>query len=88
MAQGRCMKCKKQVEIKNGKEVKIDNIIINIGFENNISFLKNIVELNEMNEIIINDRCETSEKGIFAPPVTNNKLIFGTLFKLGNSSLG
>ena len=56
----------KQVMLENGKEVKIDNIIINIGFENNISFLKNIVELNEMNEIIINDRCETSEKGIFA----------------------
>jgi len=25
MAQGRCMKCKKQVEIKNGKEVVMKN---------------------------------------------------------------
>ncbi len=25
MAQGRCMKCKKQVEIKNGKEVVLKN---------------------------------------------------------------
>ena len=25
MAEGRCMKCKKQVEIKNGQEVEIKN---------------------------------------------------------------
>ena len=50
----------------NDKEIKIDNIIINIGFENDISFLNNIVKLNENNEIIINDRCETSCKGIYS----------------------
>lgn len=56
----------KHVLFDNGNVVEIDNVIINIGFENDISFLNNLVKLNENNEIIINDRCETSEKGIFA----------------------
>lgn len=56
----------KHVLLDNGKEIKVDNVIVNIGFENEKSFLNNIVELNDLGEIIINDRCETSEKGIFA----------------------
>ncbi len=56
----------KSVILDTKKEIKIDNIIINIGFENDISFLNGIVALNAMNEIIINDRCETSEPGIYA----------------------
>src|SRR3989344_1629281 len=56
----------RSVVLNNGNEIKVDNIIINIGFENDISFLDGIVKLNESDEIIINDKCETSEKGIFA----------------------
>jgi thioredoxin reductase len=56
----------KHVLLNNGKEIKVDNVIINIGFESDKSFLNGIVELNENDEININDRCETSEKGIFA----------------------
>ena len=56
----------KHVLLDNDKEIKVDNVIINIGFESDKSFLKNIVDLNEIDEIIINDMCETSEKGIFA----------------------
>ena len=56
----------KYILLNDNNKIKIDNVIINIGFENDISFLNNIVSLNELNEIIINDRCETSEKGIFA----------------------
>lgn len=55
----------KHIILDNGKELKIDNAVINIGFENDGSFMNNIVKLNENNEIIINDRCETSENGIF-----------------------
>jgi len=48
------------------KEIEIDNIIINIGFENDLSLVKDLVKLNENNEVIINDRNETSEKGIYS----------------------
>ena len=54
------------VLLENTEEIKVENVIINIGFENDISFLDGIVKLNESDEIIINDKCETSEKGIFA----------------------
>jgi len=56
----------KSVLLNNNKEIKVDSVIINIGFESDKSFLNNLVKLNENDEIIINDRCETSEKGIFA----------------------
>jgi thioredoxin reductase (NADPH) len=54
------------VMLENNEEIKIDNIIINIGFENDISFVEGIVKLNGNNEIIINDRNETSVNGIFS----------------------
>tara|TARA_Y100000034_G_scaffold19552_1_gene22086 strand:+ start:793 stop:1680 length:888 start_codon:yes stop_codon:yes gene_type:complete len=56
----------KHLSLDNGEELKVDNVIINIGFENDISFLGNMVKLNDKNEVIINDRCETSKKGIFS----------------------
>ena len=40
-------------------------MIINIGFENDVSLVKNLVKLNEINEVIINDRNETSEVGVY-----------------------
>ncbi|MBS3143346.1 FAD-dependent oxidoreductase [Candidatus Woesearchaeota archaeon] len=54
------------VLLENNEEIKIDNIIINIGFQNDISFVKDLVQLNESNEIIINERNESSVKGIYA----------------------
>ena len=56
----------KYVLLDDKKEIKVDNVIINIGFDSDKSFLSGIVELNELGEIVINDRCETSEKGIFS----------------------
>lgn len=56
----------KHVLLDNNQKLNVDNVIINVGFESDISFLNDLIELNENNEIIINDRCETSQKGIFA----------------------
>tara|TARA_Y100000034_G_scaffold119808_1_gene161959 strand:- start:1443 stop:2330 length:888 start_codon:yes stop_codon:yes gene_type:complete len=56
----------KHIILENDKEIKVDNVIINIGFENDKSFLDKMVKLNENDEIIINDKCETSEEGIYA----------------------
>jgi len=56
----------KHVALEDGREVKVDNVIINIGFENDKTLLNDIVELNKEGEIIINGMCEASEKGIFA----------------------
>ena len=56
----------RHVLLDNGREIKVDNVIVNIGFESDKSFLNDIVGLNDIGEIIINDRCETSEKGIYA----------------------
>ena len=54
------------VLLENDEEINIDNIIINIGFESDVSFVKDLVNLNENSEIIINDRNETSVKGIYS----------------------
>ena len=46
--------------------LKTSAVFVQIGLIPNSSFLKNVVELNNYNEIIINDKCETSQSGIFA----------------------
>lgn len=65
----------------NGKVVAIDyqdratqalhrqhlaGVFVQIGLVPNSAFLDNVVELNQYGEVIINERCETSEAGIFA----------------------
>ena len=46
--------------------LKTSAVFVQIGLIPNSSFVKNVVELNNYNEIIINDKCETSQSGIFA----------------------
>src|SRR3989344_2886681 len=40
-------------------------VIINIGCENDVTLVKYLVKVNEINEVIINDRNETSEVGVY-----------------------
>lgn len=56
----------KYILLDNDKQIKIDNVLLNIGYENDISFIKDLVKINKDNEIIINDKCETSHEGIYA----------------------
>ena len=61
----------KGVKIKNLKDnstvdYKTDGVFIFIGYTPNTEFLKNIVKVNENNEIVVNKNMETNIKGVFA----------------------
>ncbi len=47
-------------------EMPIDGVFIQIGLVPNSSFLGDIVEKSQFGEIIVNEKCETSERGIYA----------------------
>ncbi len=47
-------------------EMQVDGVFILIGYEPNTSSIKNIIELNERNEIVSNELMETSIPGVFA----------------------
>jgi len=61
------------LSLKNKKELEVGGVFVNIGHIPNISFVKNFLDLNEKEEIIIEpETTETSVKGIFAAgDVTN-----------------
>ncbi len=44
----------------------VEGVFVEIGLEPNSSFVKDIVELNKYNEIVINKSCETNIPGIYA----------------------
>lgn len=48
------------------KELKVDGVFVEIGYVTKTDFVKNFVELNDRGEIVINEKCETSQKGVFA----------------------
>jgi len=58
---------------KGNKEFNLDGLFIEIGSEPSIGLAKKLgVKLNEKNEIIVNEKCETNIKGVFAAgDVTN-----------------
>ena len=60
------------VNDKKEKELKINGIFLEIGYEVKTDFVKHLVEINEKNEIITDEKCQTSCPGIFAAgDVTN-----------------
>ncbi len=55
------------VETPNGtKELPVDGVFVEIGTEVDTTLIKDIIKLDEQNQIIVNDYCETSVPGIFA----------------------
>lgn len=46
--------------------IDLDGIFVQIGLVPNSQFLRNVIHLNPHGEIVVNERGETSEKGIFA----------------------
>lgn len=48
------------------KTLEVDGVFVQIGLLPNSQFLQGVVSLNKMGEIIINDKGETSEPGLFA----------------------
>lgn len=54
------------------RELPVSGLFVEIGYETKTEWVKNLVEINELNEIITNPRGETSHPGIFAAgDVTN-----------------
>ncbi len=56
----------KIVENNRDKILKVDGVFVEIGYEPNTNFLKNLVKLNDRKEIIIDKTNMSSMKGIFA----------------------
>lgn len=59
------------LSVKNAKsdkttELAVDGVFSEIGHEADVSLVQNLVKTNEQNEILVDDRCRTSCKGIFA----------------------
>ncbi|MBB3048672.1 alkyl hydroperoxide reductase subunit F [Litorivivens lipolytica] len=50
----------------DSKQQRLDGIFVQIGLLPNSGFLKDVVELTERGEVVVNSRGETSEPGIFA----------------------
>lgn len=54
------------VKTNKEREIKVDGVFIEIGFESKTEWLKGIVELDEKGQIKIDKLCRTSQPGIFA----------------------
>ncbi|MDP6293783.1 MAG: FAD-dependent oxidoreductase [Candidatus Woesearchaeota archaeon] len=56
------------IVVKQGeeeKELQVEGVFIEIGFLNDPAIIKNLVEVNDKKEIVINDRCETKTPGLY-----------------------
>lgn len=54
------------------KELRVDGIFVELGYEMKTGWVKGFVELNENGEIIVDSNCATSRRGVFASgDVTN-----------------
>jgi len=56
----------KNINNNEVKEIKVDGVFVEIGYINKVDFVKNLVEINEKNEIVIDMYCNTKTKGLFA----------------------
>lgn len=56
----------RNIKTNEEKEIKVEGIIIEMGYLLNTTFLKGLVKLNEKGEVIIDDLAKTSMDGIFA----------------------
>lgn len=48
------------------KKIDLDAVFVEIGYINKVDFVKHLVDINEKNEIIIDNYCNTRTKGLFA----------------------
>ncbi|MEN2975076.1 MAG: FAD-dependent oxidoreductase [Candidatus Caldarchaeales archaeon] len=47
-------------------ELRVEGVFVELGYETKTDWIKNIVQLNENGEIVIDSLCNTSRKGVFA----------------------
>lgn len=48
------------------RELKVDGVFVEIGYEPKTEFLKGFVQLNEKGEVVVDKECRTSQPGVFA----------------------
>ncbi|MBU4331954.1 thioredoxin-disulfide reductase [Patescibacteria group bacterium] len=55
-------------ETKKGssQEIKVDGVFVEIGYEAKTDWLEGLIKLNEKNEIVTDENCQTNVPGIFA----------------------
>ena len=46
--------------------LEVDGVFVNVGFMSKVKFLDGVVEMNDKNEIVIDEKCHTSRAGVFA----------------------
>jgi len=51
---------------EESKEVAVDGVFLEIGYEAKTGFVKNLVEMDERGQVKVNEKCETSTPGVFA----------------------
>ncbi len=54
------------VNTKQQKELPVNGVFVEIGYIVNTEIVKHLVEINQLNEIVVNELCETKTPGVFA----------------------
>ena len=54
------------LENEKSSNLQVDGVFIQVGLAPNSSWLSDVIDLNEQGEIIIDEKCRTSQPGIFA----------------------
>ncbi len=75
---------KKTEEIK---ELEVDGVFISVGQKPNVEFLKGKLEANSSGYLIVNERMETSEKGVFACGDVIEKQLYQVVTACGEGAI-
>ncbi len=54
------------LEDETSNNLQVDGVFVQVGLAPNSAWLSDVIELNQQGEIIIDEKCRTSQSGIFA----------------------
>ena len=74
------------LKTKEKKELKVHGIFVEIGYELKTEWLKDLVNKNKINEIIIDERCRTSLPGFFAAGDVSSTIYKQAIISAGEGS--
>ncbi len=75
------------VNTNQERVLDVNGVFIEIGYIIDTSIIKDIVQLNQANEVVINDRCETSCEGLFAAGDLTNVPYKQTVISAGEGAI-